>query len=316
VQGSESKIVLVQAGSIETEAPHNRASVLLQATPLLSLTLPPSASSGTVSALQVLAVKMDDAGVLALQADRVSFFTAAGTGYSFVQALPVAHRQTMPRDPRGQLVLNADGASFSAYLPGIACEGTRPNRNNSEPTLRCKESDDPWPLASTSSTGGASREEGRMAFYNAGRNFYTGVVKPGFNYELPAFYDAAELPRANGDALLVTETSGAVEIIEGVSRRPVSGVRDWGSDFAVLRTQCGADPIVLVSSSGEAVRDSLRAYSIPALEAIAVSAPLAVDGSITAITSLNSGSAAVIVRKEDITGSYHDEVLRVSTLCN
>ena len=316
VQGNASRTVLVLAGSIETESKQGQASVLLQTSRLISTPSRSSPEGGVASGSSVLAVKADDAGAVMLQADRVSFYSAIGSGLSLMQAQPVPHMQTIPRDARGQLVLDMDGIRFSAYLPGIACEGTRPSRNGIESTIHCKASDDPWPLAGSASNDRATLEVGKVAFYNGSRNFYTGVIKPSLNFELPRFYDAAELPRANGEVLLVSETTGAVELIEGMARRSISGVRDWGSDFAVLHTQCGVDSVVLVSSSGEAVRDSLRAYSIPAQEAIAASAPLAVDGTVTAITSLTPVSAAVVVRKQDTTGSYHDEVLRVSTLCN
>lgn len=248
----------------------------------------------------------------------MSFYAVKGTGFTLKHTLPIAHRHPLPRDTRGRIILHSGDAGFTVYLPGIACEGTRPtiSDGNGDASIHCKDSDDPWPLVATKSDNSAAPEMSRKAFYHSARNFYTGVVTPAFNFELPPFYDAAELPRANGSALLVHETSGAVELIEGMARKPVSGVRDWGSDFAVLRTQCGTDPIVLVSGSGEAIRDSLRAYAIPAQEAIAVSAPFGVDGTISAITPLNLSSAAVIVRKEDTTGSYNDEVLRVSTLCN
>ena len=67
-----------------------------------------------------------------------------------------------------------------------------------------------------------------------------------------------------------------MQLAENNALNPVAGTRDWGSDFAVsirLRRR----PVVVASGSGEAVNDSLRAYELPALEAVPASAPLA-DG--------------------------------------
>ena len=69
----------------------------------------------------------------------------------------------------------------------------------------------------------------------------------------------------------------------------VAGTRDWGSDFAVMHSGCGAGTQVIASSSGEATSDSLRAYEIPALEAIPASAPLAMDGTVTALWTAPDG---------------------------
>ena len=46
---------------------------------------------------------------------------------------------------------------------------------------------------------------------------------------------------------------------------------------------------VIASSSGEAANDSLRAFEIPALEAIPESAPLAMDGTVTALWTAQDG---------------------------
>ena len=68
-----------------------------------------------------------------------------------------------------------------------------------------------------------------------------------------------------------------MQLAENGELKVVAGTRDWGSDFAVLHSGCGAGVEVIASSSGEAASDSLRAYELPALEAVPASAPL-IDG--------------------------------------
>jgi hypothetical protein len=72
---------------------------------------------------------------------------------------------------------------------------------------------------------------------------------------------------------------------------------------------------VLASGSGAAVAgDSLRAWELVGREAIAVSAPLPVEGAVTAVhAGTNATSATVIVRRD---APLRYEVWNGSALCN
>ena len=104
-----------------------------------------------------------------------------------------------------------------------------------------------------------------------------------------------------------------MQLAENGELKVVAGTRDWGSDFAVLHSGCGAGVEVIASSSGEAASDSLRAYELPALEAVPASAPLSMDGTVTALSTAPDGKSvlAVVRNAED---QY--EVDRVTALCN
>jgi hypothetical protein len=72
---------------------------------------------------------------------------------------------------------------------------------------------------------------------------------------------------------------------------------------------------VLVSGSGAAAaEDSLRAYEIVGREAIAVSAPLPVEGAVMAIDAANDGKSATVIVRQDAPVRY--EVWNGSALCN
>ena len=161
--------------------------------------------------------------------------------------------------------------------------------------MRCHASDDPWPVYQS---GDATGAPALKAFYNPARNYFTGVVTPSIGVDLPPFYSAGMIPRAaGGAALLIGGIDGKVQLVENGALRTVAGTRDWGSDFAVVRSGCGAGTQVIASSSGEAVSDSLRAFEIPALEAVPVSGPLAMDGTVTALwTARMAKSVFAVVR--------------------
>jgi hypothetical protein len=147
------------------------------------------------------------------------------------------------------------------------------------------------------------------------RDYFTGILAPGFSFELQPFYNAADLPRPTGAAILLNQLNGNVLLIENNAAKLVSGANDWGSDFAVIRSGCGSGAQVLVSGSGAAAAgDSLRAFEISGREAIAVSPPLPIDGAITAISPApDSTTANVIVRRDAPT---RWEVWNVAPLCN
>jgi hypothetical protein len=115
------------------------------------------------------------------------------------------------------------------------------------------------------------------------------------------------------EELLVGGIDGRVQILENGELKPIAGTRDWGSDAAALQSGCGAGAQILVSGSGEAPADSLRAYELPALEAAPASAPLAMGGAVTALWTAPDGKSVFAVVRNT---SDQYEVDRVSALCN
>jgi hypothetical protein len=113
--------------------------------------------------------------------------------------------------------------------------------------------------------------------------------------------------------LLIGGIDGKVQILESAPLKPLSGTRDWGSDFAALNSGCGAGAQVVASGSGEAAADSLRAYELPALEAVPASAPLAMDGTVTALWTAPDGKSIYAVVRST---ADEYEVDRVTASCN
>jgi hypothetical protein len=209
----------------------------------------------------------------------------------------------------------------------MVCDGSyAQGATGSEWTVRCQEGDDPWPLSEQVSLRSAVVPQGEIpplkAFYNSTRDSFTGVLSPSLGAELQPFYSAVIVPRpaASGSmaALLVNGIDGKVQLAEAGALKPVSGARDWGSDFALLQSSCGSGAHIVASASGEALADSLRAYDLPAQEAIPASAPLAVDGTVMALWTAPYGkSVLAVVRKPRSWGAADQyEVDRVTSSCN
>ncbi len=311
VEGSETHVAMVHVDASTAAVTVADARMVLRKEKIAGLFI---RIGGVVEDDPVLAATEINAHFVAMFADRISIFSRIAGGWTESNTFLMEKR--LSRDPRGVLLANADGSGFTAYAPGAECEGSYSlalsgPTTESDWIVRCHTSDDPWPVYQS---GDASGAPALKAFYNPARNFFTGVVAPSIGVDLPPFYSAGMIPRAaGGAALLVTGIDGKVSMAENGSLRMVAGTRDWGSDFAMVRSGCGAGTQVIASSSGEAVNDSLRAFEIPALEAVPESGPLAMDGTVTALWTAQDGKSAFAVVR-NAAGEY--EVDRVTALCN
>jgi hypothetical protein len=251
-------------------------------------------------------------GLVTLSPEEVIVYARGNDGWLEQNRLAVGLRRPLARDPRGMLVARADGVGFEAWLAGSYCVGQRSTAPSTTGwTMTCSDSDDPWPILQNVAATGAPVLK---AFCNAGRNYFTGVVTPNLTVDLPPFYSAALVPRpAGGAAMLLNGVDGKVQIVDNNALKAIAGTRDWGSDFAALHSGCGAGTQIVASSSGEAASDSLRAYDLPALEAIPASEPLAVDGTVTAVWTSPDGTSILAIVQ---TSTNQYEVDRVTAICN
>jgi hypothetical protein len=279
-------------------------------------TTPPRAASSTGLTLRlqailtsrqpVLAALETPGGWIVLEPEQLVFYVRAADGFHAQSHSDIALARSLPRDPRGLLRIDTSQTQFTAWLAGAECTGaTSTGQAPGEWSANCHTSDDPWPIF---------QDANASAFYNSVRNYFTGVVTPSLGADLPAFYTAAAVPRAaGGSALVIAAIDGKIRLLENNALKPIAGTRDWGSDFAVLRSGCGSGTQIIASGSGQAAVDSLRAYELPSLEAIPASATLEVSGSVTAMwpASDNRSVLAVVQRAPN---QY--EVDRVSALCN
>ncbi len=239
--------------------------------------------------------------LLLLDDSKVAVYHQQAGRWEEEAALAIAHSRTLPRDPRGRLLLRRDHL-LDVYLPGTFCRSSAA----APLTLACNDSDDPWPLT--------AEDNSVRAFFASARNFFTGALSPGIGKvsAVPSFYSAAALPRSNYTLWLLTAVDGSVHLIDGITDQAIRGLR-WGSDLAAVHSSCGTGTQVLVSDSGYPERDTLRAFEVPDRDPVAASSAIEFDGRIVALWPETSGGNAVAIVQREDTGWY--EANRVSISC-
>jgi hypothetical protein len=310
VEGNETRLAMVR---VEPAALGQQASIS-------GITLRKQAVFTTVQPVTAALQTADD--LVVIEPEEIAIFAHSTDGWKEQTRVGIGQKRPLPRDPRGVVYPAADGQGFEAWVAGMFCKGSP--QPSADWTIHCRESDDPWFLTPPRPTqNGASADMNIQvtplrAFDNSARDYFTGVVTPSIGADLPPFYTAVLLPRSDGGGLLLNGIDGKVLFAAGGALKPVSGARDWGSDFATLDSGCGAGTQIVVSGSGEAIADSLRAYDLPALEATPASPPLAMDGTVTALWSAPDGkSIFAVVRKPAAAGQKEPyEVDRVTANCN
>jgi len=261
--------------------------------------------SQTERILDVAVTAGNPARLLVLDGSGVRSYRLQDNRWQLEQSLPIVHSHPWPRDLRGRLVLaNSKDPAFEAYLPGVHCRSLA----NAPPAMTCYEGDDLWPVGSD------------LAVLNASltptRNFFGGALSPavGKQTTAPAFYSAAAVPRAQGTSWLLAAADGQVHLLDGITDQVVEKL-GWGSDIAGVHSGCGSGWQILAtgSSDGRNDSDTVRAFEMAGREPAAVSAPLDVSGTITALWTESGGTSAVAVSHNSETGRY--EAFRLILAC-
>ncbi len=319
VQGNQTRVVMATVNEAPASSAATKQKVMLHIQPIARASdlQPKTGGQRDFTVSPILAAAQINSALVVLTSARISIFQSTTAGWSELAHADLGAAHAASRDPRGIVVPLTDGNGFEAYAPGVACTGTfdaaAAGSTTASWTAHCHTSDDPWPLVQSAA------DAGTKAFYNSGRNYFAGVIAPAPGVELPPFYTAALLTnRAAGSALLIGGVDGKVLLVENSQIKPVTGTRDWGSDFAAVNSSCGGGAQVIVSSSGEGAADSLRSYELPAQEAVAVSEPLMLGGTAMGLWPAADGKSAIaLVRKALEQGHGFDyEVDRVSQSCN
>ncbi|MGD0628646.1 MAG: hypothetical protein ABR987_04805 [Terracidiphilus sp.] len=310
VEGNETRVAMIRVEAASDQ----------QQAPLSGLTL---RKQVVLTALHpVLAtIEMKD-NLVAIEPEEIVIYAHSAGGWKEQIRVSIGQKKPLTRDSRAVIYPSSDSQGFEASVAGMFCTGI--SQLPAEWTIHCHESDDPWFLTPPQPTQDGTAADMNIAvtplraFYNAARNYFTGVVTPSLGADLPSFYTAVLLPRSDSGGLLLNGIDGKVQFVESGRVNPVTGARDWGSDFAALRSGCGAGTQIIASGSGEAIADSLRAYELPALEAIPASAPLTMDGTVTALwTAADTKSVFAVVRKPAAAGQTDPfEVDRVTANCD
>ena len=240
--------------------------------------------------------------MIVLEPENAVLYVVQNSHWQMQQRLAITHARPWPRDLRGRLVLRKDHL-FDAYLPGVFCQSTAV----APLALKCRESDDPWPLATEPSA--------LSGFFTPSRNFFTGVLSPGVQKQTATapFYSAAALPRDKYTLWMFSAADGQIHLLDGMTDQ-TAAKWGWGSDIAGVKSGCGLGWQVLATSRGEGAGDTVQAFEIADREAVAVSAPVEFGGSITALWADSDGASVIAVAQDSETGRY--EASRLSITCS
>lgn len=240
-------------------------------------------------------------GLLILETERLRLLHRDGG--KWIPTTAVAVPAVRARDPRGRIALVAGRGGFTVYLPGGVCTGLA----NGTLTLDCHSTPGPWPLEA----GGRQLAE---ATYAQGRDFFDGKMTVGTSEQVLApFYSFAALPQASSPVWLFAGVDGEVRVYTP-RLETVGTVSDWGSDVTSVATDCGDGWQVLATAPGDQTEpDTVRAYQFVDHNAVAVSAPLALPGAVTALWPAADGKAAHAVAYDMKTDRY--AALRLDIAC-
>lgn len=298
IEGSQTRYVMVPFERNAAAQPTHESGMILTRKTVWS-------SASSAAHPEVLAALELPTALVLLEKDALVILTRTTTGWQEEKHVDLGPRRIQSRDPRGLLIPTTAG--FASYTSGTRCEGQPASAiQSADWTIQCHPSDDPWPMIASNMTADSTP---LRAFFNPGRNFYTGVLTPSLGADLQPFYSAAVLP---GPRMIVGGIDGKIQMLEGNSLKPITGARDWGSDFAAIHSGCGSGTQILSTSSGEAEDDSVRGYELSAQEAVAATPPLDLGGAVTALWTAPDGAGALAVLRKSRT-EY--EVVRVAALC-
>jgi hypothetical protein len=249
---------------------------------------------------QILDVAFPAAGMLVLSPTKVTLYTQRENGsWAPRRTVPLAPGKPWPRDLRGRLRIT--GASFQAFLPGMACGGA------AEPSLsmECQAGDEPWVLES------ASRAT-LLANFAATRNHFDGRVATGNGLQktIAPFYSAASVEEQGRPLWLLAMLDGRTQILDG-GLDPVGAVASWGSDIAGTEASCGGGSQVLATRPGGAGDpDAIQAFVIVNRAARPLTALVEFAGPVTALWPA-SATSALAVERDPLTGRYAAYVITV-----
>jgi hypothetical protein len=249
---------------------------------------------------QILDVAFPTAGMLVLSPTNVTLYTQRENGsWAPRRTVPLAPGKPWPRDLRGRL--RVTGASFQAFLPGMACGGA------AEPSLsmECRAGDEPWVLESS---GRATL----LANFAATRNHFDGRVaaETGLRKTIAPFYSVASVEEQGRRLWLLAMLDGRIQVFDA-GLDPVGAIASWGSDIAGTEASCGGGSQVLATRPGDAGEpDAIQAFAIVNRAAAPLTAPVEFAGPVTALWP-SSATSALAVERDPLTGRYAAYVITV-----
>jgi hypothetical protein len=246
----------------------------------------------------ILDFYQDNQNLVVLEPSQLSLYSLDSGQWRPRQTLGIPHQSPWPRDMRGRLEVR--GGEINVFLPGARCSGKL-----SPPALDCRASDDPWPIG-----------EGLVAFFSPRRNFFNGLLAgSSAGASVAPFFAGATWQSGDQRVWLFTGTDGHTRLFQHDLTSPVATFNGWGSTLAPVHSICGSGWQVLTSSPADTTRpDSVQAVEISGREALPVSAPVDLSGTVEALWTAGNYGQVVNGVLHSQSGKY--EAFTLTVICN
>jgi hypothetical protein len=245
----------------------------------------------------ILDFYQDNQTLVVLELDQLALYSVDSGQWRLRQTLGIPHQNPWPRDMRGRIEMR--GSEINVFLPGARCSG-----RISPPSLDCRGSDDPWPIG-----------EGLVAFFSPRRNFFSGLLAgQSAGASVPPFFSGATWQNGDRRVWLFTGTDGHARLFQNDLASPVATLNGWGSTMAPVHSVCGSGWQILTSSPADVTRpDSVQAVEISGHDALPVSAPVDVSGTVEALWTAGKDSQVVNGVLHSQSGKY--EAFTLTVIC-
>jgi hypothetical protein len=246
----------------------------------------------------ILDFYQDNQNLLVLEPSQLALYSIDSGQWRPRQTLGIPHQSPWPRDMRGRLEVR--GGEINVFLPGARCSG-----KISQPSLDCRASDDPWPIG-----------EGLVAFFSPRRNFFNGLLAgSSAGASIAPFFSGATWQSGDQHLWLFTGTDGHTRLFQNDLATPAATFNGWGSTLAPVHSICGSGWQVLTSSPADTTRpDSVQAVEISGREALPVSAPVDLAGTVEALWTAGNYGQVVNGVLHSQSGKY--EAFTLTVICN
>ena len=246
----------------------------------------------------ILDFYQDNQNLLVLEPSQLVLYSMDSGQWRPRQTLGIPHQNPWPRDLRGRLEVHS--GEINVFFPGARCSG-----KISPPSLDCRSSDDPWPIG-----------EGLVAFFSPRRNFFNGLLAgSSAGASMPPFFSGATWQNGDQHVWLFTGTDGHTRLFQTDLATPAATFNGWGSTLAPVHSVCGSGWQVLTSSPADTTRpDSVQAVEISGREALPVSSPVDLPGTVEALWTAGNYGQIVNGVLHSQAGKY--EAFTLTVICN
>ncbi len=286
-QGSSSQLVIKRLPHQQRTASSRAPTITLRKIPVWQQDAP------------ILDFFQDNQNLLVLDPEQLSLYTSDSGQWRLRQTLGIPHPSPWPRDMRGRLEVH--DREINVFLPGARCSG-----RISPPSLDCRASDDPWPLNPAQ----------LIAFYSPRRNFFSGLLAgQSAGASVVPFFSGATWQSGDQRLWIFTGTDGRVRLFQNELASPSAMFSGWGSTLAAVHSTCGSAWQLLTSSPADTTRsDSVQAVEISGHEALPVSSPVDLSGSVEALWTAGNYDQVVNGVLHTQSGKY--EAFTLTVICN